>query len=371
MGSEIIQILREDGKLNGEYNLDLTNDELKKLFELMILTRTYEERSLKLQRSGRIGFYIGCKGQEASQIGSGYALRDTDFVFPAYREPGILFMRGVEAKTLVSQMMGNDIDPCKGRQMPCHFSHKEVNYGSISSPLGTQIPHAVGAAYAAKYRKEDTVMVTYFGDGTTSGSDFHSGLNFAGVFKVPVVFICQNNQWAISVPFSKQTASDGVAIKAKAYGIPGIRVDGNDILAVYQVTKEAVERARRGEGPTLIESLTYRLGSHSSSDDATRYRPEDEFNEWQKKDPLIRFEIFLKDRGILTDEDVTAIKENAENIMTEGIKEAEKVGNPPLYTIFTDVYKDMPPHLRQQMEDLISEQKRLGESEDSSLAFPL
>ncbi len=373
MSSEIIQVLKEDGTVSSRFKkeTDLTEQDLKKIYETMILTRVYEERSLKLQRSGRIGFYIGCKGQEASHIGSAYALKMDDWVFPAYREPGVLFLRGIALKTMICQMMGNAGDPTMGRQMPCHYSYKEGNNGSVSSPLATQIPHAVGIAYAAKYMKHKIVSLTYFGEGSTSEGDFHTGLNFAAVFKSPVVFICQNNQWAISVPVARQTVSESIAIKAKAYGMPGVKVDGNDVLAMYQVTKDAIERARNGEGPTLIESFTYRLGSHSSSDDAARYRPEGELESWEQKDPIIRFEKYLLSENILTPESIKKIKDDAEEEFTQAVKEAEKVGLPPLETLFTDVYKDMPESLREQMEDLINEQKRLGASEDNSMAFPL
>ncbi|MFN8579031.1 MAG: pyruvate dehydrogenase (acetyl-transferring) E1 component subunit alpha [Candidatus Sericytochromatia bacterium] len=371
MSTEIIQFLKEDGTTHPNYKSDLKQEDLLKIYKAMIQTRVYEERSLKLQRSGRIGFYIGCKGQEASHIASAYALKDEDWVFPAYREPGILFLRGIPLKELICQMIGNVGDKTLGRQMPCHFTYKDANYGSISSPLATQLPHAVGVAYAAKYLKHKIVTLTYFGEGSSSEGDFHVALNFAGVYKSPVVFICQNNQWAISVPVSKQTASESIAIKAKAYGIPGIKVDGNDVLAMYNVTKEAVERARNGEGPTLIESYTYRLGSHSSSDDATRYRPADEFESWQSKDPIIRFEKFLINESILTNDSAQKIKDDAEEAFTQAVREAEKEALPSLESLFTDVYKDMPNNLKEQMEELIQEQKRSASSVDDSMAFPL
>lgn len=371
MSTEIVQFLKEDGTTHPNYKSDLNADDLLKIYKTMIQTRVYEERSLKLQRSGRIGFYIGCKGQEASHIGSAYALDKDDWIFPAYREPGILLLRGITLKTLICQMMGNAGEATMGRQMPCHYSFREGNNGSISSPLATQIPHAVGAAYAAKYLKHKTVSITYFGEGSTSEGDFHVGLNFAAVFKSPVVFICQNNQWAISVPVSRQTASESIAIKAKAYGMPGIKVDGNDVLAMYNVTKEAIERARNGQGPTLIESFTYRLGSHSSSDDAARYRPAGEYESWEKKDPILRFEQYLINESILTTDSAQQIRTESEDAFTLAVKESEKEGQPNLESLFTDVYKDMPDSLKAQMEELINEQKRLGASEDNSMAFPL
>jgi pyruvate dehydrogenase E1 component alpha subunit len=371
MSSEIIQIIDENGKVPANYKTDLNEENLKELHKTMVLTRVYDERSLMLQRAGRIGFYIGCKGQEASHVGSAFALTTEDWVFPAYREPGILLLRGIPLQSLICQMIGNEADVGSGRQMPCHYTYREGNNGSISSPLATQIPHAVGAAFAAKYKKDKIVTITYFGDGATSEGDFHVGMNFAAVFKTPTIFICQNNHWAISVPFHKQTASESIAIKAKAYGMPGIKVDGNDVLAMYEVTKEAAQRARNGDGPTLIESYTYRMGAHSSSDNDKLYRPQEELDEWLKKDPIVRFEGYLKREKILTAEQAAAVRKKAEEEFNQAVKEAEKFGPPKIETLFSDVYEDIPPILREQMNNLIEEQKRLGESADSSQAFPL
>ncbi|MEK7434796.1 MAG: thiamine pyrophosphate-dependent dehydrogenase E1 component subunit alpha [Cyanobacteriota bacterium] len=373
MSTEIIQFLREDGSVTDDFESELDNNQLKEIYRLMVMTRTFDERSLKLQRSGRVGFYIGCNGQEASHIASAFAFGDKDWFFPSYRNAGILFMRGVSIKSMICQMIGNADDPCKGRQMPCHFSYREdnLNFVSISSPLATQIPHAVGAAFAAKYQNKKDISVSYFGDGSTSEGDFHVSMNFAAVYNLPTIFICENNQWAISVPIHKQTVSESIAIKAQAYGMEGVKVDGNDILAVYHVTKKAVEKAKNGLGPTLIETYTYRLGAHSSSDDATRYRPDVEHQKWVKKDPLIRTEIYLKNLGVLTDDDIKDIKQKCEDELTEGINEAEKVGQPKLETLFYDVYKEVPYNLKLQMNELIDEQKRLGESVDDSMAFPL
>jgi len=371
MSMEIVQILKPDGTLSSGYYPDLNEEQLKELYRLMVLTRAYDDRGMKLQRQGRIGFYIGCKGQEASHIGSAYALKNEDWVFPAYREPGILFLRGVPLKKLICQMIGNAGDETHGRQMPCHFSFREANYSSISSPLATQIPHAVGAAFAAKYQGDQTITLTYFGDGSTSEGDFHVGMNFAAVYKAPVIFVCQNNQYAISVPIGKQTVSESIAIKASAYGMPGIKVDGNDILAMYHVTKEAAERARNGGGPTLIEAFTYRIGPHSSSDDDKRYRKTGEMEEWQEKDPISRFEKYLKAQGIMSEDEFRLVAEKCQEELNEAVREAEKLGPPPLETLFTDVYAEMPANLREQMLHLLDEQTRLGSSADSSEAFPL
>lgn len=371
MSSEIVQFLKEDGTVTDSFKQELEDQEIKELYRFMVLTRLFDEKCLKLQRTGRIGFYIGCMGQEASQIGSAYALKKEDWIFPAYREPGILFMKKIPMRDIIAQLIGNEADLCKGRQMPCHYTFKNVNYLSVSSPLATQLPHAVGVAFAAKYRGDKIVTMAYFGDGASSEGDFHVALNFAAVYKTPTVFVCQNNQWAISVPVTKQTASESIAIKAKAYGMPGIKVDGNDVLAMYHVTKQAVEHARNGGGPTLIESYTYRLGSHSSSDDHTRYRDKDEHEKWVKKDPLIRLELYLKNKELLTDQENKDIYQSCEDELNEGIVEAEKFGQPKLNTIFEDVYKEVPYNLKLQMNALIDEQIRLGESVDNSMAFPL
>jgi len=371
MNNEMIQLLSEDGTLISNIDLDLTTTQLRELYELMVLTRVFDEKSLKLQRSGKIGFYIGCKGQEASHIGSAYALQEKDWIFPSYRNPGILFLRKMPIKDLISQMMGNDNDVAKGRQMPCHFSYRDINFVSFSSVLSTQIPHAVGASLAAKLKGDKTVSIVYFGDGSTSEGDFHVGLNFAGVYKTPTVFLCENNQWAISLPFNKQTASESIAIKASAYGIKGVKVDGNDILAVYKVTKEAAERARNGEGSTLIESLTYRISSHSSSDDPNKYRQKEEVEEWIGKDPIKRFEKFLLKQNILTEDDIKEIFDNFKNQVDEAVREAEKFEMPKLETLFTDVYKEMPKNLNEQMNELLKVHSKFGKTKNTSQEFPL
>src|SRR5256712_11441598 len=225
---------------------------------------------LSLQRQGRIGFYVPSTGEEAAQVGSAMALEKRDWVFPAYREPGAALWRGFSVATLIAQAYGNAQDPQQGRQMPNHYGARDINYVPVSSPVGTQIPQAVGVAWAAKIRKEDIVTLTYFGDGATSEGDFHAGMNFAGVFKNPTIFFCKNNQWAISVPVSKQTASKTLAQKALAYGFDGVRVDGNDLLAVYAVTKAAADKARSGGGPPMIEAGPHPLGPPSSRGQPTQ-----------------------------------------------------------------------------------------------------
>ncbi len=355
MSLELLQIIKPTGDYVEKLEPEIPKDELKRLYRLMVLTRNLDIRGLQLQRQGRIGFYIGCLGQEAAQIGSGYALKPEDWVFPAYRELGTALQRGVTLKQLMNQYFANAEDLEKGRQLMNLFGVKAVNFVTGSAPIATQIPHAVGVALAAKIRGDPIVTLTYFGDGGTSENDFHTGMNFAGVYKTPTIFFCQNNHWAISVPVEKQTASETIAIKAKAYGFEGVRVDGNDILAVYRTTKEAVDKARKGGGPTLIEAVTYRMGPHSSSDDPKKYRTEQELEEWQKRDPIIRFRRYLEKKRIWSETDEKKAQEDANKQIDEAVAYAEKLPKPALETLFTDVYADMSWNLEEQLRELREE----------------
>ena len=255
----IIRVLREDLSLNPAHDPGLRPEEIVDLYRHMVFTRTVDERLVALQRQGRIGFHIGSLGEEASIIGSAYAMRKQDWIFPCYREFGAALLRGMEFQRYIDNMFGNANDPVKGRQMPDHYTCRKAHWGSVSSPIGTQMTQAVGFAWAAKLQKDDLVALVYFGDGSTSSNEFHNGMNFAGVFKVPVVFFCRNNGWAISVPVERQTASETFAEKGIAYGIPGVRVDGNDILAVVSATRNAVKQAALGK-PVLVESLDLPYG---------------------------------------------------------------------------------------------------------------
>jgi len=238
----------------------------------MLTTRLIDRRLEQLQRQGRIGFHVGSLGEEGAICAAAFALQDIDWIFPCYRELGALLIRGLPMQTMVDNLFGNADDVVRGRQMPDHYTLREKRFVSVSSPVGTQITQAVGLAWAAKLRKDPLCTLVYFGDGATSTTDFHSGMNFAGVFKAPTVFYCRNNGYAISVPSDRQTASATFAQKADAYGLPGVRVDGNDVFAIVTVVREALARARSGGGPTLIEAITYRLGAHTTSDDPSRYR---------------------------------------------------------------------------------------------------
>ncbi|MEM7200575.1 MAG: pyruvate dehydrogenase (acetyl-transferring) E1 component subunit alpha [Planctomycetota bacterium] len=366
--TKALTIIENDGKAAKGKDPNLSAEQLEKLYRTMVTTRVMDERALALQRQGRIGFYLMSTGQEASHLGSAFALQDSDWLFPAYRQPGILLLRGADLDDVVNEWFGNAGDLCKGRQMPVHYSMRSINFFSISSPIGTQISQATGAAMAAKIRKEDTVFMTFMGDGGTSSNDFHCGLNFAGVYKSPVVFVCENNQWAISVPVEQQTASETIAAKAQAYGMPGVRVDGNDILAVYRVCREAVERARQGEGPTLVETVTYRIGSHSSSDDASRYRDQAEWERWKERDPIQRFQRYLKHKKIWSEELEKDATESAKESINAAIKRAEERAEPSIDSMFDDVYMNTTPQLDEQRESLASLE---GPAEEEQGAFPL
>ena len=345
---------------------------LLRLYRLMVTTRMLDDRAMKLQRQGRIGFYVPSFGQEACAVGSAFALGETDWCFPSYREPGAALTLGVDLQILINQWYGNTGDITKGRQMPVHYSSARQRFVSISSPIGTQIMHAAGTAMAMQIKKDPSVAITYFGDGATSSNDFHCGLNFAAVYKAPCIFLCSNNQWAISCPLSKQTGSETIAIKGEAYGMPGVLVDGNDVLAVYEATRQAIERAKKGEGPTLIEALTFRIGPHSSSDDPTRYRPTEEVEEWQKKDPIKRLRAFLVKRGLWDDGAEKELTDEVTAQLAAAVKQAEELPLPATDTMFEDVYAEMPKHLQEQRERQRNLERTGGTAEmDADAAFPL
>jgi len=368
MAPKTLTIIEKDGRVQKDKDPNLADDQLRELYAVMVKTRILDERGLALQRQGRIGFFLQSLGQEASHVGSAAALKDSDWLFPAYRQIGITLLRGAPLDQIVAEWFGHVGDTSKGRQMPVHYSFRCINFVSISSPVGTQISQATGAAMAARIRKEDTVFMTYFGDGGSSSIDFHSGLNFAGVFSAPVVFICENNHWAISVPLQQQTAAETIAAKAQAYGMPGVRVDGNDVLAVYRVCKEAVDRARKGDGPTLVETVTYRMGSHSSSDDASRYRDPKEFEAWQQRDPIQRFQKYLKRRGLWSEAFEEELIRNFKEELAAAVKKAEAAGKPPAESMFDDVFLKMTPQLEEQRQELLGLE---GPEAEETGEFPL
>lgn len=349
----MLQILNTEGEIvNGQNPPDIGEDDLLRLYRTMLLNRRIDERMIKLQRQGRIGFYIGSIGEEASIIGSAFALEDSDWIVPCYREAGAALLRGYPLYDFFCQLYGNADDKIKGRQMPNHYGIRELHFLSISSPVGTQISQAAGIGMAAKIRGSKDVVLVYFGDGATSEGDFHVGCNFAGVYQAPVVFFCRNNQWAISVPLEKQTAAETIAVKAKGYGIADIRVDGNDIFGVYDATRQAVDRARKGEGPTLIEALTYRQGAHSTSDDPRAYRKDSEVEKWKEADPLVRFKAYLLKQEVWSEAEDEKLEEQIKDQIQTTLKKVEKVGPPDTRTMFEDVYDTPPWHLKEQMREL-------------------
>jgi 2-oxoisovalerate dehydrogenase E1 component alpha subunit len=350
----VLTVIGPDGRANPETDPKLDRELVVGMYRSMVRTRTIDLQLERLQRQGRIGFHIGSLGEEACIIGSIAALRDSDWAFPCYREFGALLHRGMPLETYVDNMYGNSEDPVKGRQMPDHYSGKPYKWGSVSSPIGTQLTQAVGFAWAAKMKKEDLVAVVYFGEGASSSNEFHCAMNFAGVFQAPVVFLCRNNRWAISVPSERQTASKDFASKGIAYGIPGVRCDGNDALATYRTVRECIERAAKGGGPALVEMLTYRLGGHSTSDDPRAYRVQDEVEQWRRTDPIVRLRKHVEQLGAWDDKKEEAFQKEVEAELRRAIEASEKKAKPSIETMFEEVYHEMPWHLREQMADCVN-----------------
>jgi 2-oxoisovalerate dehydrogenase E1 component alpha subunit len=351
---KLFSVLDFDGRADPDTDPKLEPAFARRIYEAMQRTRLIDARMLKLQRQGRIGFHVGSEGEEAAIIAAAAALRDQDWLFPCYREIGAALYRGLPLQTYIDNMYGNANDIAKGRQMPDHATARDVHFGSITAPIGTQITQAVGFAWAAKIKKQQLVTAAYFGDGATSSNDFHAGLNFAGVFQVPTVFLLRNNGWAISVPSEQQTHARTYADKGVAYGVPGVRCDGNDALAVYSVVHSATERALRGEGPTLIELVTYRAGGHSSSDDPGVYRDGGDADELQRRDPLRRFRLYLERQRIYSDADQTALEERVAAELSACIEKAEAAPAPSLASMFEDVFEFMPEHLLEQQAECVN-----------------
>jgi pyruvate dehydrogenase E1 component alpha subunit len=342
---KMFQILKADGTLVPGGKAPITDQETLALYQKMLFIRLADQRALLLQRQGRFGTYAPIWGQEACQVGSAYVLQKDDWVFPAFREIGATMMRGVPLKSYFLYWVGNEI----GSRAP-----EGINFFPVSVPVGTHPLHAVGAAWAAKLRGDKVVTIAYFGDGATSKGDFHEAMNFAGVFKTPTIFFCQNNQYAISVPRSMQTASKTLAQKAIAYGFDGIQVDGNDLFAVITTTKEAADKARAGGGPTLIEGVTFRFGPHTTADDPTKYRTEKEIEPWKPLEPLIRLRLYLKSKGLWNEEVEQKMAEEAQKVIDQVVKDVEAVPPPEPDEMFTSVFSEMTPQLKEQLEYLKS-----------------
>jgi pyruvate dehydrogenase E1 component alpha subunit len=343
-------VLGEDGALVSGASVAVDDAVLLRMYREMKRVRLLDQRMVMLQRQGRVGFYGACTGQEAAVVGTGLAAGKDDWIFPALRENAIMLVRGFSLASFIAQIYGSARDPLKGRQMPSHISSRSVHQVSWSSCIGTQLPQAVGAAWAAQLKGDPIVTIAFLGDGATSGSDFHAALNFAGVFQVPTVFVCQNNQWAISVPVARQTASTTLAVKARAYGVRATRADGNDVLAVHRILSDALDHARSGGGPTFIELLTYRVAPHSTSDDPSRYRSGDDVEAWIRKDPLDRLVRYLMARGLLTAEADGHFEHETLEEIRKAIDEVESYGPPDRSSLFEDVYRQPPWHLVEERE---------------------
>ncbi len=354
---ESIQILDENGKIDTtllSQTDQISEKTLKSFYESMVLIRAIDEKALNLQRTGRMGTYASIQGQEAIQVGCAAALQPSDWCFPAFRATGLSVLRGTPIKVIYQYWSGDE----RGSEM-----QDGQHDFPISIPVGTHIPHAVGAAWGAKYKKDPIAVLTTFGDGATSKGDFHEGMNFAGVFKLPVVFVCQNNQWAISVPFSRQTAAKTIAQKAIAYGFEGIQVDGNDVLGIYTVTKNALEKARRGEGPTLIECLTYRLNDHTTADDASRYRTEEEVAIWQKKDPVLRLKTLIEKEYEWSESVDEALHAEVDRRVAEAVDAFEAIEPLNPLGMFDMLFETLSPELHDQRKKFTQRLGKLNKEE--------
>ncbi|MEK6902335.1 MAG: pyruvate dehydrogenase (acetyl-transferring) E1 component subunit alpha [archaeon] len=340
-----LSILDENGKVDHRLRPTLTNPQLIDLFSWMTVLRIFDDKALKLQRQGRIGTYASSLGQEACTVGSGFAMKPQDWTFPAFREHGVFFVRGTPL-VRVLQYWGGDERGSKAAA--------DVNCFPVSIPVGSQPLHAVGAAMAMKLKKKDAVSIGYFGDGGSSEGDTLEAMNWAGVFQAPVVLICQNNQFAISEPRSLQTRAQTIAQKGIAFGLDCLQVDGNDVLACYKATLDAIEKARAGKGPTLLEFDTYRMGDHTTADDSTRYRTKEELETWRKRDPIARLRTYLMSEGVLTPQLEEQITADAVVLVDKAVQEYESMPAPKPEDMFDYLYKDMPPELAEQKRTFLS-----------------
>ncbi len=322
--------------------LGLSGDDLLSMYRTMVAARLCDEAAFRLNRQGKAPFVVPVSGHEGCQVGTAWALeRGRDIWLPYYRDVAVVLVAGMTPKDIFLGLFAKADDPSSGgRQMPSHWGSRRLSIISHSSPIGTQLPHAAGIGYAVKYRKEDAVVACWFGEGATSEGDWHEGLNFAGIHRLPVVFVCENNHYAISVAQTKQMAVENVADRAAGYGFPGVIVDGNDVLACYRVMKEAVERARAGEGPTLIEAKTYRFQPHTSDDDDRTYRTREEVEQARHNDPLIRFAGYLKEHGLIDDPGLQAVQAELKDEIDRQIDEAWNAPDPDPSTLTRHLFAE-------------------------------
>ncbi|KPQ23452.1 MAG: 2-oxoisovalerate dehydrogenase E1 component, alpha subunit [Halomonas sp. HL-48] len=356
-------LLSPEGELHSEADAPhLEHDHARRIYHAMLATRILDERMLAAQRQGRLSFYMQCTGEEAAVVGATAALDDADMIMAQYREQGALMYRGFSFDEFMNQLFGNELDYGKGRQMPIHYGSRKLHYMTISSPLATQIPQATGYAYGQKMAEDGHCTLTFFGEGAASEGDFHAALNMASVHQVPVIFFCRNNGYAISTPAVEQFAADGIAPRAFGYHMHVIRVDGNDVLAVYEATRQARKLAVERNQPVLIEAMTYRLAAHSSSDDPSGYRSKNEEEAWRIKDPLLRMQKWLLAKGWWSEEEETREQERLRRDVLDTMKRAEKRSPPPLDTLIIDVYADVTPALQRQFDQLKQHIRRYPEA---------
>ncbi|BDY05712.1 thiamine pyrophosphate-dependent dehydrogenase E1 component subunit alpha [Ferrimonas sp. YFM] len=347
-----LKILQSDGTpYPGATLPDIDQELALKIYDTAVFTRVLDERMLAAQRQGRISFYMTCIGEEAAVVGSAAALSQDDMIMAQYREQAALRYRGFTTEQFMNQMFSNVKDLGKGRQMPIHYGSNELNYMTVSSPLGTQIPQAAGYAYGQKRAGKEAVTLCYFGEGAASEGDFHAGLNMAAVLNCPAIFFCRNNGYAISTPTSEQFAGDGIAPRGVGYGINTIRVDGNDMLAVLAATQQARAIAVAENKPVLIEAMSYRLGAHSSSDDPSGYRSREEEAKWREHDPVLRFKLWLLAQGWWSEEQDEALYDQYRKEVLAAVKVAETLPKPAYDTLVTDVYDTVPEHLEKQLQE--------------------
>lgn len=333
----------------------IEKEEAQEMYKKMGRIQAIDDVFYNAQRQGRISFYMQNSGEEATHIGSAAGLKPQDVVLAQYREVGVLLWRGFTLQQCADQCFSNESDIGKGRQMPVHYGSRELNFQTISSPLTTQLPQAVGAAYALKLSKQDAITITYFGEGAASEGDFHAAMNFASTLEAPMIFFCRNNGYAISTPVKDQFRGDGIISRATGYGMHAIRVDGNDIFAVKMATEAARKLALEKNCPVLIEAMTYRRGHHSTSDDSTKYRTQDEINSWQEKyDPVKRFRMYLENQGWWSDEEEKKLRETERAGVMLALETAEKKPKPNVTNLFSDVYKEKTANLIRQEEELLA-----------------
>jgi len=361
LANGLVRVLDDDGNASGEWDPGLTAEQLLTGLEHMVRLRIFDDRMMKMQRTGLLSFYMRSLGEEAIAIAQTMALEDQDWIFPSYRQPGAQFVRGRDMVSMICHCIGNEEDNIKGRQMPVHYSYREGRFISISSPVGTQFSQAVGVSLASSYKGLDEVTITWIGDGASAEGDYHYALNFASVFNAPAILNLVNNQWAISTHANFATGTGSFASRGIPFGLASIRVDGNDFLALYSVTKWARERAAAGSGATHVEVLTYRTGAHSSSDDPSRYRPKNEHTKWPGGDPVDRLKEHLIKLGEWSLDQHKELEERIDGEVVDAYKEAVKFGDlangpyPSADTIFTEVYEEMPWHLREQHDEMMRE----------------